>query len=467
MNNEPNKNDDIIDLTEIEKIQAEIARDLELADSLQFSLTPPSPPPQPVPTYAMPEQKETTHFVSTPPVKQVSWLRRLVLVCIVCTLGTASFGFAFGWVTTWLSGRNQEATPLPAAAYETPNPVTTTRYAFELPEGTMATLADMIELVSASVVSLTTLTAADNSDGIRPRRNGTGVIFAEDNENILIVTSHYVVRLGNDVIVRFACGGSVRAHPFAHDIDIDLSVIAVRKNDLVEQGITDIVLATFGDSSAMRMGETVIALGNARGEGISVTRGIVSAEEQIVRIPALSDRRPPDRRRMLDLYTIQTDASINYGDSGGPLINTRGEVIGVIVNVSALLFGENSLAEGIGHSISSNHVQPVLYDLANRLRPAIGIVGVDLSGARAVELGIPDIGVYIDRVMVGFAAYLGGMLSGDVITGFNDRPVLDMDQLQAEIAKMRPGDIVEVRILRDGEAMVLELELQPRIFDTF
>jgi serine protease Do len=465
MQDDTNKKEDIYGLSEIEKIQAEIARDLELADSLQL---PPSQPPKEEPqnTDALwrvppPVPVPPKPYVPPRPVRQVSWLKRLVTVCIVCTLGTATFGFAFGAASAWMSQRGQE-TAVGSMPGETPGTVHTNRYAFDIvSDGSVATLADMIDLVSASVVSITAFTDPDINTGIQmraPRRNGTGVIFGEDNERVYIVTSHYVVDSGNRVFVRFSCGANIAAHPFAHDIDINISVIALLKTDLEAQGVENVVLAIFGDSSAMRMGDTVVALGNARGEGISVTRGIISTEEQFMQIP-----RGP---RMMELYLIQTDASINYGDSGGPLLNARGEVIGII-DASITFADTSALVEGIGHCVSSNTVQRLLYQLINRLRPAIGISGRDLPSQRAEELGIPDIGVEVDRTMEGGAAEKAGILGGDIITGFNGRPVLDMDQLRAEIAQLHPGDVVEVRILRDGEAMVLELTLQAMIFDTF
>ncbi|MCL2604926.1 MAG: S1C family serine protease [Defluviitaleaceae bacterium] len=450
--------EDLYGLTEIEKIQAEIARDLELADSIQL----PSPP-APVHRQAWRMPAPPPSYYPIPQKNKVPWVKRLITVCVICTLGTATFGFAFGAASAWMTQRGRETVHQPAPEQPTDNSVITARYAFDIiPEGAVATLADMIDLVSPSVVSITTLTDPEtfrSNFPPPPRRNGTGVIFGEDEERILIVTIHNVVSRGDRVFVRFACGASVLAQPFAHDMDINISVIAVRKDDLAEHGITSVVLASFGDSSLMRMGETVIALGNARGEGISVTRGIISTEEQFVQVPR-------GNGRTLDVHLIQTDASINYGDSGGPLLNARGEVIGII-DASLTFADSNTLVEGIGHSISSNTVQPLLYQLINRLRPGIGIEGWDLSAARAYELGIPDIGVHVDRVMPGRSADLAGMQADDIITAFNGEPVLDFDSLRAIIAQLRPGDVVEVRVLRDGAAVELELTLQAMVFDTF
>ncbi|MCL2499076.1 MAG: S1C family serine protease [Defluviitaleaceae bacterium] len=458
MHDDPNKKTDIFDFTEIEKIQAEIARDLELADSIQL---PTAPLPQTVWRVPAPP------IPHTPPRQRnkIPWIKRFVTVCIICTLGTATFGFAFGAAYVWMTQRSQGSIRQPASVEPSDSPITTARYAFDIvPEGTVATLADMIDLVSPSVVSVTTFTDPETFRGGSPlpsRRNGTGVIFGEDDERILIVTIHNVVRRGDRVFVRFSCGTSVLAHPFAHDIDINIAVIAVKKTDLAEQGIETVVLASFGDSSLMRMGETVVALGNARGEGISVTRGIISTEEQFVQIPGSGGRT-------LDVYLIQTDASINYGDSGGPLLNARGEVIGII-DASLTFVDPNASVEGIGHSISANTVRPLLYQLINRLRPAIGIEGRSLSDfpERAVELGIPDIGVHVERVMSGGAADQAGIRAYDVITAFNGEPVLDFDSLRAEITRLRPGDVVEVRVLRDGAVVELELTLQAMVFDTF
>jgi len=467
--------------TEIERIQAEIARDLQMADALELPtqqaeardagaqlLAPmamtnapvmPQPISHPVP-YFTPRLMPVVH---KPP--RGSWWRKLAVVCIVCTLGTASFGFAFGVAGEWMRGRGVDEVPPPVVVQDTPvDTGSAPSYTFEpLPDPSfVATLADMIDLIVPSVVSLTTFTDAD-ADGMLPapaRRNGSGVIFAEDERGIYIVTSHYVVNQGARVQVRFACGALAFAQPFASDQDVNISVITVTRAALLDAGVADIVLATFGDSSEMRMGDTVIALGNARGEGISATRGVVSTEEHVVTVwgRALG--------RYLDIFTLQTDASINYGDSGGPLLNARGEVIGII-DASIMLFDAGAQAEGIGHSIASNTVQPALYELVNRMRPAIGIVGGDLSAAQAEALGIPHAGAFVRDVMQNGAAQNAGLQAGDIITGFNDLPVLDFHQMRLEVAALRPGDVVEMRILRDGVVLVLEVTLLPMEFDRF
>jgi len=468
MNDDFNRLNDNEEINEIERIQAEIARDLQIADALML------PASQTDETSVVPSSAQTSvtpiampYFAPRPqPVVEArprgSWLRKLAVVCIVCTLGTASLGFAFAVAGEWLRGRGAEEAPPPAVQQAPADTNGAPRYVFE-PDGVfVATMSDMIELLVPSVVGLTTFTepGADGIQRMPARRNGSGVIFAEDEDRIYIVTSHYVVQSGTHVQVRFACGALVFAQPFANDQDINISVITVDRNALAVAGVTDIVLASFGDSSEMRMGNTVIALGNARGEGISATQGVISTEEHVITVRARTFAR------YLDIYTLQTDASINDGDSGGPLLNMRGEVIGII-DASIMIFDAGAQAEGIGHSIASNTVKPALYELVNRMRPAIGIMGSDLSAAQAEALGIPHAGAWVQDVMQPGAAFNAGLQSGDVITGFNGQPVLDFHEMRLEVAALRPGDVVEIRILRDGEVITLEVTLLPMVFDRF
>jgi serine protease Do len=198
------------------------------------------------------------------------------------------------------------------------------------------------------------------------------------------------------------------------------------------------------------------------GEGTSVTRGIISASEREIYIPGRAE----------PLKVLQTDAAINYGNSGGPLINTLGEIVGININqVTELIIGPTH-AEGMGYSIASNIAAPILEEIvANYRSPAIGIVGIALADddeGMARQWGIPELGVRVVTVQEGRPADLAGIRENDVITAFDGQPIFDMQQLIAAIREKEIGDIVEVRILRGGSfAITVQLELAMMIRDTF
>jgi serine protease Do len=192
------------------------------------------------------------------------------------------------------------------------------------------------------------------------------------------------------------------------------------------------------------------------GDGNSVTRGVISAPITEVFIPG--------RARALPVF--QTDAAINYGMGGGLLVNARSEVIGI--NLAYTHRGGLSgfgvpLAEGMSYSISINEVAPLLIqmieDLRRPPRPAIGIMGRTISEGIAEMLGVPPLGVHVSRAIEGGAAYDAGVLADDIITGMDDMPIFNMEQLQAAIAALSVGDTVELNILRDGEIVTLRMTL--------
>jgi S1-C subfamily serine protease len=169
---------------------------------------------------------------------------------------------------------------------------------------------------------------------------------------------------------------------------------------------------------------------------------------------------------------LQTDAAINYGNSGGPLINTRGEIVGINMNRATRLMTDPSLAEGMGYSISSNVAAPILHEIiANYRAPAIGITGYSLADDpenRAELWGIPALGVVVRDVQQGRAAYNAGVRPGDVITSFGGQPIFDMDQLIAAIRAREIGEIVEMRILRGGSVPItVHVELAVMIREFF
>ena len=475
-------------LTDIEKIQTEIARDLELTGlanevSNHEKLT--MPPVWTPPYEALAETShesslaslasfETSHevpaemavkadeaepYMSVRPApsfytetikskrQDSRFARTLLLLLLVCTIGMGSLGFGLG--AAWVWGTGQTSTDIPEepiVAY-TPPAITSNRYSFEAGERAPGTLADMVELLESSVVSITT-TFDDPESQVRA---GTGTIFDETEDRILIVTGNYVVAPDASINVRISGSSPMPARFLDADHSAGLAVIAVYKTHLINAEVTSYTIAVFGNSSEMQVGDVVFALGNARNEGISVTRGIVSAGVQELRLENYT------------LTVLQTDAAINYGSSGGPLVNMNGEVIGINIDRATALFGSAAI-EGIGYSIVSNVVLSVVEDLLNPERPALGIVGLTVTEPIALELGVHAMGVFVQIVNQGGAAYYGGIQPYDIITGFGGAPVFAMDELITAIRGRRIGDTVEVQVLRNGEEhLTLEVELKALI----
>jgi serine protease Do len=400
--------------------------------------------------------------VYLPPVKNRRPFRRTVaVVLLICTFGTASLGFGFGTAGVYarhyllgginggISGETVETAGMASAQYAFNDITAIPR------EGT---LADMIKRVEPSVVNVSAVFETSNrffeTGNISA---GSGFIFTEDANRIYIATNHHVVGGATAVNVSIAGSPLVSAHPVGSDQEADLQVIYVDKKDLQEAGVHHVVIATLGDSDDMEVGDVVLAIGNAMGEGNSATRGIVSAKERTITIEGRT------------LTMLQTDAAINRGNSGGPLINTRGEVIGINTAKFSSQGLMSPMVEGMGYSISSNIAKPILFDLVNRTsRPALGIYGGTVTEETAEELGIPPMGVFISAIIRGSGAETAGLQRTDIVTGFNGRPIFTMDQLIAEIRQCQVGDTVALNILRDGtDALTVNVTLGEMAVDNF
>ncbi|MCL2286253.1 MAG: trypsin-like peptidase domain-containing protein [Firmicutes bacterium] len=492
---------DIFGLTDIEKIQAEIERDLGKAEQSEvvgfsyrlenpeeISVSPDTNPFQdtfePAPdvsasaelstdTYkphdsdwlkadAEDDNSAITRGFYRETIKNVhkekrvasAWLKKAVALFLVITLGMSTLGFGIGAGFGYFNRQNKDSLDISNAE----GPVLTSMgYTFEnILEGTeTGTLADIVEFLKPSVVGITTR-VMDGPVEVDVRQ-GSGLIFAESNDRIFIATVLSLVQGGgNSFEVNIMGGRSVIGRPASSDSRAHLAVLYVEKSQLVAAGIDTIVIATFGDSDQMRIGDTVLAIGNVMGYGNAVTRGVISASEQTV----------PLGEHVLSL--LQTDAAINYGNSGGPLINTRGEVIGLNFDGAASLIFGRTQVEGMGFSISSNIVAPILDDLVNGRRAALGIMGRTITESVAENLGIPAIGVHVSDVLPGRAAYRGGMRGDDIITGFNGMHVFNWNQLVHAIHTAGVGEAVEVRVLRYGTTEItLFIELDVMVVENF
>ena len=279
---------------------------------------------------------------------------------------------------------------------------------------------------------------------------GTGIILSDDG---YIVTnahciyddsSQYHAGEALDVSVRFSDNTDHKAKIIAYDTDTDIAVIKVD-----ETGLTP---ATFGNSDDLRVGELVIAVGNPLGFDLfgSVTSGIVSALNRHISV------------NEKDMNLLQTDAAINEGNSGGPLLNSCGQVIGINSAKMSSSYG-NASVEGLGFAIPISDAKEIIDDLINYNyvtgRPKLGISSVDVTEADSRRFGAP-MGAYVINVEEGSAADLAGIKVRDIIIDVEGETVSSTSQLNTLKNKYKAGDKIKVKVNRNGEDITLEVTLQ-------
>ncbi len=278
---------------------------------------------------------------------------------------------------------------------------------------------------------------------------GTGIIIAQSGAELLLVTNNHVIEDAAKINITFCDGTKAEATVRGTEAGSDLAVLAVNFAELEDQTISDIRIATLGDSNQAKLGEMVIAIGNALGYGQSTTVGYISALDREVEVDDL------------ELKLIQVDAAINPGNSGGALLNANGEVIGInSVKYSA------TEVEGVGYAIPISEVIPIINDLMNReeLQEAemayLGIEGKNIDEDLAQSFRMPE-GVYVSAIDKGTPAEQAGIHQGDIIVGINGRSIRTMEDLQKVLHYTRGGTVVtiELRVLENGEYIEKELEV--------
>ena len=326
--------------------------------------------------------------------------------------------------------------------------------------GTVNTdISDIAKNVMPSVVSITNMSVSQVMDffgGVRERESesaGSGIIIAENDDELLIVTNNHVVEGNTTLTVSFIDEESVEASVKGTDSTKDLAVIAVKKEDVKASTKEEIKVATIGDSTKLQVGEPVVAIGNALGYGQSVTTGIVSATNRKLDMEGF------------DSELIQTDAAINPGNSGGALLNIKGELIG-INTVKA-----NDVAvEGMGYAIPISDASEVITALMNKEtremvpeneRGSVGVSGVDVTAENAKLYNIPK-GVYVSEVVKGSGAAKADIKKGSVITAIDGTSVENYQALSEELQYYRVGDKVTLTVQvpdEDGSYSESEVEV--------
>jgi Do/DeqQ family serine protease len=260
---------------------------------------------------------------------------------------------------------------------------------------------------------------------------GSGVVLTPDG---YIVTNNHVVEGADEVEVTFNNKVKRTATIIGTDPTTDLALIKVDASDL------DYLV--FGDSDQVRIGEWVLAVGNPFNLTSTVTAGIVSAKARNLSI--LGEGTSVES-------FIQTDAAVNPGNSGGALVNTKGELVGI----NAAIASHTGSYEGYSFAIPSNIVRKVVDDLllyGTAQRGYLGVQIAELTQELAEKEGLENIeGVYVAEVTDGGAAILAGMKAGDVITAINDKKVNSTTQLRESVGQYRPGDKVDVEVNRKGQ----------------
>ena len=325
-------------------------------------------------------------------------------------------------------------------------------------------LAPLAEQISPSVVNITTSTVVERPTGPqgivpegspledlfnnrpkgegspRSRRSsalGSGFVISEDG---YVVTNNHVIEGADEILIEFFSGEELPAKVIGTDPKTDIALLKVETDQ-------PLPFVPFGNSDVSRVGDWVIAMGNPLGQGFSVSAGIVSARNR-----ALSGT--------YDDY-IQTDAAINRGNSGGPLFNMDGEVIGV----NTAILSPNGGSIGIGFSMASNVVTRVVDQLREFGETRRGWLGVriqDLTDDLAEGFGLDSTkGALVNSVQEG-PAKEGGMLDGDIIVSFDGKPVADTRGLVRTVANSPVGESVRVIVLREGKSITLKVTLGRR-----
>lgn len=305
----------------------------------------------------------------------------------------------------------------------------------EIAEGMMPSMVAITNISVQEVQSIFGFFSGGGTQTQESESRGTGIIIGENESELLIVTNNHVVEDSTTLTVCFVDNEACEAVIKGTDPDNDLAVIAVKLEDIKAETAAAIKIAVLGDSDSLKVGQQVVAIGNALGYGQSVTTGIVSALGRKI--------------DTADAEMIQTDAAINPGNSGGALLNMNGEVVGI----NSAKFSSTEV-EGMGYAISITDALPIIEDLMNRTTREkvddanaswLGIDGEEITSSISSAYGIPQ-GIYLTSIDSGSPLCELGITVKSVITHFDGIRVTSIENLENRLQYYAAGEKVKLTV---------------------
>lgn len=318
-------------------------------------------------------------------------------------------------------------------------------------------ISDIVEAVMPSVVAISGTSEVTYSSWFGPTQtyeaesSGSGIIVGENDEEYFIVTNNHVVEGTKALSIKFIDDTTAEAIIKGTDPDFDIGIVAVKKADLKQETKDKILIATLGDSDKLKVGQGVVAIGNALGYGQSVTVGYISALNREVQVDQLTTKN-----------LLQTDAAINPGNSGGALINMNGEVIGI----NSAKYSSTEV-EGMGYAIPISTVLDIIENLSNRetREPVeegkegyLGIQGQNIDANTAQLYAMPE-GVYIYKILEGGGAAASDLQERDIITRMDAQRIRNMEELKGQLAFYKAGETVTITVERLVDNQYKEMDI--------
>ena len=316
------------------------------------------------------------------------------------------------------------------------------------------TVADVTASAMPSLVTISTMSVVEmmsffgGPQTFQAEGAGTGIIVGQNEEELLIATNNHVIEGATEVSVGFIDETAVEAAVKGADPSTDLAIVSVKLEDIKDETMEQLKIATIGDSDELVLGEQIVAIGNALGYGQSVTSGYVSA---FGRELDLSDGTGTFTSSDL----IQVDAAINSGNSGGALLNMRGELVGINEAKSSMT-SSGATVDNMGYAIPINKAEPILEELMNETtreknsdeeRGYLGVTCANVTREYSELYGMPE-GVCFTSVTEGGPAEEAGLKKGDVLVSLDGRSMSTYEQLTDRLQYYKAGESADVTVLR-------------------